>query len=40
MDAYRGYPSCEIEVQGHRLRVYLNRMLTIPPGVEPLNQST
>src|SRR5947209_11062891 len=38
MDAGPGYPHCEIEVGGHRLRVYLNRMLTVPPRArfEPL----
>src|SRR6266567_2550892 len=36
MDASRGYPSCEIEVGGHRLRVYFNRMLIFPLGVTPL----
>ena len=38
MDAGLGYPHCEIEVGGHRLRVYLNRMLTVPPRTrfEPL----
>src|SRR5437870_5653419 len=32
MDANVGYPSCEIEVRGHRLRVYFNRFLTFPLG--------
>src|SRR2546427_13284264 len=27
MDANRGYPSCEIEVRGHRLRVYLDQAI-------------
>src|SRR6266536_1900608 len=36
MDASRGYPSCELEVRGHRLRVYFNRMLIFPLGVTPL----
>ncbi len=32
MDTDRGYPSCEIEVRGHRLKVHFNTMLTDPPG--------
>ena len=36
MDANQGYPRCEIEVWGHRLRVYLNTMLTDPPGSDQL----
>src|SRR6266567_7333702 len=36
MDAYRGYPSCEIEVRGHRLKVHFNTMLTDPPGFDQL----
>ncbi len=27
MDANVGYPSCEIEVRGHRLRVYLDQAI-------------
>ncbi len=32
MDAGPGYPSREIEVRGHQLKVYFNTMLTDPPG--------
>jgi hypothetical protein len=32
MDANLGYPHCEIEVRGHRLKVHFNTMLTDPPG--------
>jgi hypothetical protein len=36
MEAGQGYPRCEIEVRGHRLKVHLNTMLSSnPPGYDP-----